>query len=51
MFFLIFVLENHRTQSQYDDALIVKLFAFQFANSYSSLIYIAFFRGVAFNFS
>ncbi|CAD5123862.1 DgyrCDS12169 [Dimorphilus gyrociliatus] len=38
--------ENHRTQSQYDDALIVKLFAFQFANSYSSLIYIAFFRGI-----
>ncbi|KAJ8310954.1 hypothetical protein KUTeg_011493 [Tegillarca granosa] len=36
---------NHRTQSQYDDALIIKLFAFQFANSYSSCIYIAFFRG------
>ena len=38
--------ENHRTQTQYDDALIIKLFAFQFTNSYSSLFYIAFFRGV-----
>lgn len=39
--------ENHRTQSQHDDALILKLFAFQFANSYASCIYIAFFRGVS----
>ncbi|XP_033632205.1 anoctamin-3-like isoform X1 [Asterias rubens] len=38
--------ENHRTQSQYDDALIIKLFAFQFVNSYASLFYIAFFRGL-----
>ncbi|CAD5118244.1 DgyrCDS6968 [Dimorphilus gyrociliatus] len=38
--------ENHRTQTQYDDALIIKLFAFQFANSYASLFYIAFFRGI-----
>ncbi|PAA53559.1 hypothetical protein BOX15_Mlig000472g1, partial [Macrostomum lignano] len=37
--------ENHRTQTEYDNALILKLFAFQFANSYSSLFYIAFFRG------
>ncbi|XP_028401787.1 anoctamin-4-like isoform X2 [Dendronephthya gigantea] len=37
--------ENHRTQTSYDDALIVKLFAFQFVNSYASLYYIAFFRG------
>ncbi|XP_071481408.1 anoctamin-7-like [Diadema antillarum] len=36
--------ENHRTQSDYENALIVKLFAFQFVNSYSSLFYIAFFR-------
>uniref|UniRef100_A0A1I8HHK0 Anoctamin n=1 Tax=Macrostomum lignano TaxID=282301 RepID=A0A1I8HHK0_9PLAT len=36
--------ENHRTQSDYDNALILKLFAFEFANSYSSLFYIAFFR-------
>ncbi|CAH1778359.1 unnamed protein product [Owenia fusiformis] len=37
--------ENHRTQTAHDNALIIKLFAFQFANCYSSLFYIAFFRG------
>ncbi|XP_051882445.1 anoctamin-7-like isoform X2 [Pristis pectinata] len=36
--------ENHRTQTDYNDALIIKLFAFQFANSYSPLFYIAFLR-------
>ncbi|XP_059820162.1 anoctamin-7-like [Hypanus sabinus] len=36
--------ENHRTQTEYNDALILKLFAFQFANSYSPLFYIAFLR-------
>ncbi|XP_071847241.1 anoctamin-7-like isoform X4 [Apostichopus japonicus] len=36
--------ENHRTQSKYEDALIIKLFAFSFVNTYSSLFYIAFFR-------
>jgi hypothetical protein len=38
--------ENHRTKTSYDNALIIKLFAFSFANSYSSCFYIAFFRGV-----
>ncbi|XP_076467993.1 anoctamin-7-like [Babylonia areolata] len=37
--------ENHRTQTRYDDALIFKLFAFQFANNYASCFYIAFFQG------
>ncbi|CAG5134636.1 unnamed protein product [Candidula unifasciata] len=37
--------ENHRTQTKYDDALIIKLFVFQFVNSYASCFYIAFFRG------
>ncbi|XP_052076690.1 anoctamin-3-like isoform X2 [Mytilus californianus] len=37
--------ENHRTQSRYEDALIIKVFAFQFANTYASCFYIAFFRG------
>ncbi|XP_041114589.1 anoctamin-10-like isoform X3 [Polyodon spathula] len=37
--------ENYRTQTAYNDALIKKLFAFQFANSYASLFYIAFLRG------
>lgn len=39
--------ENHRTQTKFDDALIFKLFAFQFVNSYASCYYIAFFRGVS----
>lgn len=37
--------ENHKTETSYKDALIIKLFAFLFANSYTSLYYIAFFRG------
>ena len=45
--FTSLISENHRTQTQYDDALIIKLFAFQFANSYASCFYIAFFRGVS----
>ncbi|XP_067890513.1 anoctamin-7-like [Heterodontus francisci] len=36
--------ENYRTQTDHNDALIMKLFAFEFANSYSSLFYIAFLR-------
>jgi len=36
--------ENHRTQTQFNDHLIIKLFAFQFVNSYTALFYIAFFR-------
>lgn len=37
-------MENHRTQSEYDDSLIVKTYLFQFANSFSSLYYIAFIK-------
>ncbi|XP_042901705.1 anoctamin-7 [Parasteatoda tepidariorum] len=36
--------ENHQTLSSHNDALIIKLFAFQFANTYTSLFYTAFFR-------
>ncbi|XP_049268170.1 anoctamin-7-like [Rhipicephalus sanguineus] len=36
--------ENHRTRSMYNDALVIKLFAFQFTNTYASLFYTAFFR-------
>eukprot|EP00457_Paulinella_chromatophora_P002018 gb/GEZN01002021.1/.p1 GENE.gb/GEZN01002021.1/~~gb/GEZN01002021.1/.p1 ORF type:complete len:801 (-),score=112.24 gb/GEZN01002021.1/:233-2635(-) len=36
--------ENHTTQTQYEDALIVKSFLFKFVNSYNSLFYIAFFK-------
>lgn len=31
--------ENHRTDTEYEDALIAKTFAFQFVNSYASLFY------------
>lgn len=34
-----------RTQSEYDDSINIKLFALQFVNYYSSIIYIAFFKG------
>jgi hypothetical protein len=36
--------ENHRTDTEYEDALIAKTFAFQFVNSFASLFYIAFIK-------
>jgi len=36
--------EMYETQAQYDEALTLKLFLFQFVNSYGSLLYIAFIR-------
>mmetsp|Transcript_78992 Transcript_78992/g.157038 ORF Transcript_78992/g.157038 Transcript_78992/m.157038 type:complete len:593 (-) Transcript_78992:220-1998(-) len=36
--------ENHRTQTDFDDALIVKTMIFQFINSYVALYYIAFIK-------
>lgn len=39
-------LENHRTDTQYEDALITKTFLFQFFNSYSALLYVAFIKAV-----
>ena len=41
--------ENHQTQTQYNDSLILKLFCFQFVNSYGSLYYIAFIQVYIFN--
>ena len=35
----------HRTQSDFDDNLTFKVFIFQCINFYSSIIYIAFFKG------
>jgi len=35
----------HRTQSEFEDQLIFKVFVFQFVNFYSSIIYIGFFKG------
>jgi hypothetical protein len=39
--------ENHRTDTEYEDALISKLFAFQFVNSFASLFYVAFVKDAA----
>ncbi|OAQ24249.1 DUF590-domain-containing protein [Linnemannia elongata AG-77] len=37
--------ENHKRLTQYEDALIIKRFLFDFVNFYSALVYIAFFKG------
>lgn len=37
--------ENHEIDSSYNQALAIKLFLFQFVNSYNSLFYIAFLKG------
>ena len=37
--------ELHRTQTDYDNRLILKIYLFQFVNYYSTLFYIAFFKG------
>ncbi|XP_077998551.1 anoctamin-7-like isoform X2 [Glandiceps talaboti] len=37
--------EMHRTQTEYEDQLTFKVFVFQFVNFYSSIFYIAFFKG------
>lgn len=36
--------ENHRTDTEFDDSLILKLFVFSFINSYASLFFIAFLK-------
>ena len=41
--------ENHRTETEYTDALVIKTFAFQFVNSYASLFYIAFIKAAELN--
>lgn len=35
-------MENHRTNTQYEDSMIAKVFLFQFVNSYASFAFIAF---------
>uniref|UniRef100_A0A1I8HU45 Anoctamin n=1 Tax=Macrostomum lignano TaxID=282301 RepID=A0A1I8HU45_9PLAT len=37
--------EMHRTQTDFENQLILKVFIFQFVNFYSSILYIAFFKG------
>ncbi|XP_045457946.1 anoctamin-4-like [Melitaea cinxia] len=43
-------LENPRTQTEYEDSYTFKIFFFEFINFYSSLIYIAFFKGRFFDY-
>ena len=38
-------MEVPRTQSQFDDSLTLKIYLLQFVNYYSSIFYIAFFKG------
>ncbi|RLN81529.1 hypothetical protein BBJ28_00024684, partial [Nothophytophthora sp. Chile5] len=40
-------LENHRTDSEYEDYLVIKVFLFQFCNSFASFFYIAFVKRAA----
>lgn len=35
-------MENHRTETEYSDSLIIKVFLFQFVNSYASFFFLAF---------
>ena len=42
---LLLFLELHRTQTEFDDSLTLKMFLLQFVNYYSSIFYIAFFKG------
>lgn len=42
---MFFFSEMHRTQTEFDDNLTFKVFIFQFVNYYSSIFYIAFFKG------
>eukprot|EP00824_Muranothrix_gubernata_P011795 TRINITY_DN2533_c1_g1_i1.p1 TRINITY_DN2533_c1_g1~~TRINITY_DN2533_c1_g1_i1.p1 ORF type:complete len:713 (-),score=171.93 TRINITY_DN2533_c1_g1_i1:46-1872(-) len=39
--------ENHRTETDYEDNLIAKVFCFQFINNFNSLFYVAFFKAHA----
>jgi anoctamin-4 len=43
-------MENPRTQTEYEDSYTFKIFFFEFMNFYSSLIYIAFFKGRFFDY-
>lgn len=38
--------ENHRTLSEFNNNLVLKLFIFNFANNYGTLIYLAYFRQI-----
>lgn len=38
-------LEMHRTQTEFDESLTIKIYLFQFVNYYASIMYIAFLKG------
>ncbi|KAL5010642.1 hypothetical protein ScPMuIL_012947 [Solemya velum] len=38
-------LEQHKTETEWEDAFTFKMYLFQFVNYYSSIVYIAFFKG------
>lgn len=40
-------LENHRTDAEYENYLVIKVFLFQFCNSFASFFYIAFLKRIA----
>ncbi len=42
---LLVSVELQRTQTEYEDSFILKMYVFQFFNFYSSLFYVAFFKG------
>jgi hypothetical protein len=41
---LIIIVEIHRTEKDYENALTLKMFLFQFVNFYASIFYIAFIK-------
>ncbi|KAL3882736.1 hypothetical protein ACJMK2_029047 [Sinanodonta woodiana] len=43
--FIFAISEKHRTETAWEDAFTFKMFLFQFVNFYSSIFYIAFFKG------
>ena len=42
---MLFPLELHRTETDYEDSYTFKMYFFAFVNYYSSSFYIAFFKG------
>ena len=41
----IILKEFHKTDSNYEDSLTIKMYLFEFVNNYASIFYIAFFKG------
>jgi len=45
MYITWFFIETWKYQSEWEDAFTFKMYLFQFANYYGTIIYIAFFKG------